>query len=508
MHVQQLLNILVNRDVHGLTHSLNRLERVTADSSKLTVGPFISLDTQGDFVEPLDIFASLANYSDKRCTVAFFSVCHVIHAGRQIQAGQSEVEDSNAQIYCQYLPFELLQDAALYHWNGRFHSQVYTILGKDAQFYKPHVTVDNLWQFSLADFQKIANATLQACNPSSVPNLPYPSPTDVASCPLLHSTPGSAKIACPFPDCSVTVTHSFLRMHIGGHFILGDRWQGQEKCDGTLFCLFCGNCDGTCVTTYTGGRIESTCNLAYTSLKVTVARKGSKANPCTNVPSPCPLKTCKRWVCSYALVEHVATHRVNMPPPHFKLLPAESQAVLDAFKRSSRHRPVDPSSQRVTDLPLAPAAVTNCSASSGSGSGSGGVIFSSSSSSGSSNSSSSSSSSNSSSSATSQSEFVPSEDVSDTGATTVHTRSAATKRPRVVRTVASMFRKRPKGKERAPRGLDLSDSDGKYIKQEHNLRSSWDRCCIKGRWTASLPFCIVAGCQGGRQTCAEWSAPP
>ena len=159
-------------------------------------------------------------------------------------------------------------------------------------------------------------------------------------------------------------------------------------------------------------------------------------------------------------------------------------------------------------MPLAPAAVTNCSASSGSGSGSGSVIFSSSSSSGSSNSSSSSSSSNSSSSATSQSEFVPSEDVSDTGATTVHSRSAATKRPREMRTVASMFRKRPKGKERAPRGLDLSDSDGKYIKQEHNLRSSWDMCCIKGRWTASLPFCIVAGCQGGRQTCAEWSVPP
>ena len=144
---------------------------------------------------------------------------------------------------------------------------------------------------------------------------------------------------------------------------------------------------------------------------------------------------------------------------HGKVRLVYTTAVLDAFKRSSRHRPVDPSSQRVTDLPLAPAAVTNCSASSGSGSGSGSVIFSSSSSSGSSNSSSSSSSSNSSSSATSQSEFVPSEDVSDTGATTVHTRSAATKRPRVVRTVASMFRKRPKGKERAPRGLDLSDSD-------------------------------------------------
>jgi len=319
----------------------------------------------------------------------------------------------------------------------------------------------------LADFQKIADAILQSCNPTSVPSLPYPSPTDVASCPPLHSTAGSAKVACPFPDCSVSVTHSFLRMHVGGHFIRGDRWQGQEKCDSSHFCLFCGNCDGTCVTTYKNGRIDSTCNLAYTSLKMTAAQKGSKANPCTNVPSPCPFKTCNRWVCSYALAEHVATHRVDMPPPHFKLLPKESQAVLDAFERTCRHPPADPSSRRVTDLPLAPAAVTNCTANTdngtGSGSGSGSGTLSTSSSSGSSsNSSNSNSSSSASSSATSQSEFVPSEDVSDTGAITVHTRSAAAaKRPRTVRTAATNPRKRLKGKARARPGpgLDLTDSD-------------------------------------------------
>uniref|UniRef100_A0A7S1I8K1 Uncharacterized protein n=1 Tax=Eutreptiella gymnastica TaxID=73025 RepID=A0A7S1I8K1_9EUGL len=158
MHVQQLLNILVNRDVRSLTDSLNRLERVAVDSHKLTIGPFITLDKQGDFIEPLDIFASLANYSDKRCTVAFFSVCQVTYAGKQIQAGQSEVEDSNCQISCQYLPFELLQDAALYHWNGRFHTRVYTIMDKNAQFYKPNVTLDNLWQFSLAFACSMASA--------------------------------------------------------------------------------------------------------------------------------------------------------------------------------------------------------------------------------------------------------------------------------------------------------------------------------------------------------------
>ena len=144
---------------------------------------------------------------------------------------------------------------------------------------------------------------------------------------------------------------SLLRVHGGAHFIRHDRWQGQEECDGTLFCLFCGNCDGTCVTTLTGGHIESTCNLAYTSLKVSVARQASKRNPCTDVPSPCPMKTCTRWVCSYALAEHVATHRIEMPPPRFKLPPSKSQAVLDAFNRTCQRPRAKQSSPRGSDLP-------------------------------------------------------------------------------------------------------------------------------------------------------------
>ena len=211
--------------------------------------------------------------------------------------------------------------------------------------------MDHLWQCSLADFQNIADATLQSCTPSSVPSLPYPSPTRVASCPHLHSAAGSAKIACPFPDYEGSIPHSLLRMHVGAHFIRRDRWQGQEECDGTLCCLFCGNSDGTCVTTLTGGHIESTCNLAYTSLKVSVARQASKRNPCTDVPSPCPLKTCIRWVCSYALAEHVATHRIEMPPPRFKLPPSKSQAVLDAFNRTCQRPRAKQSSPRGSDLP-------------------------------------------------------------------------------------------------------------------------------------------------------------
>ena len=166
---------------------------------------------------------------------------HVMHAGRQIQDGHSEVESSNAQIYCRYLPFELLEDTAVYHWNGRLHTRFYTILGKDAQFYKPQVIVDHLWQFSLADFQNIADATFETL--SSVPSLPSPGPTRVASCPHLHSAAGSAKIACPFPDCEVSMPHSLLRMHVGAHFIRHHRWLDQKECDSTLFFLFFGNFD-------------------------------------------------------------------------------------------------------------------------------------------------------------------------------------------------------------------------------------------------------------------------
>ena len=75
---------------------------------------------------------------------SLFFICHVMHAGNQIQAGQSQVEGTNAQMFWEYLPFKLSLDAAVYHLNGRFHAEVYTIFGKDAQFYGPQVIVDHL----------------------------------------------------------------------------------------------------------------------------------------------------------------------------------------------------------------------------------------------------------------------------------------------------------------------------------------------------------------------------
>ena len=64
-----------------------------------------------------------------------------------------------------------------------------------------------------------------------------------------------------------------------------------------------------------------------------------------------------------------------------------------------------------------------------------------------------------SSSATSQSEGFPSEYVSGISATSVHTRSAATKRPRTVPISRERLKTRAKGKDRAGPGSGWSDSD-------------------------------------------------
>ena len=118
---------------------------------------------------------------------------------------------------------------------------------------------------------------------------------------------------------------------------------------------------------------------------------------------------------------HMVTHRMEMPAPHFKLPPKESQAVLCALKRTSQHQEplAKQSDQRASSLSLAPAAVTTTSRGrdspcvgshrSSSSSGSPSNIIG--------------SSSNSSSRATSQSEFVPAADSCDMGATLVDTRS-------------------------------------------------------------------------------------
>ena len=73
--------------MHNVTHSLNRLERVTTDSHRLSIGCFITPDAHRDVIGPLDMSASLANYSNNRCTgvqvfLYFLCVMTCMLAGR------------------------------------------------------------------------------------------------------------------------------------------------------------------------------------------------------------------------------------------------------------------------------------------------------------------------------------------------------------------------------------------------------------------------------------------
>ena len=55
--------------------------------------------------------------------------------------------------------------------------------------------------------------------------------------------------------------------HGSGHFLLGHRSKGEEGIYPSLFCLFCGSCNGLCHTTLTcTGKIHSNCHVTYTKL--------------------------------------------------------------------------------------------------------------------------------------------------------------------------------------------------------------------------------------------------
>ena len=433
MHAQQLLNQLINRDTKALAHSYDRLKRVEVSWS---VGPFISPPSGGeDPVDPFDVFVTLANHSDGRCGLAFFSVVRVMHLGQEITVGRSELESSTAEIHCQCLPFEELPDAKLVHWNGRFHQKILVVRGVHATFVKMAVTVSHLWQWTFDQALTMPQALLAAPKPDSVPDIPYPSLSCANSCDRLKSAPGSKRVDCRFPGCGHSTIHALLRGHVGGHFLLGHRWEGQADGDPHLFCLFCGSCDGRCETTLrANGRVHSTCGLAYFKLQVKSASKISKSNPCTNVPVKCSLRTCQKWMCSYASEKHIQQCHTQMPPPYSPIPDSEKELVLNHFGKV-------PKRKRCPDAPCLPHPSPTASpapqASVQSDSGSGSTTNSSTSSS--------TTGSSSSSAVSSASDYIPSgagsESVSDATTPAVVTRSAQ-KRKRAV----GLARPKPKAK--------------------------------------------------------------
>ena len=183
--------------------------------------------------------------------------------------------------------------------------------------------MSHLWQWTFDQALTMSQALLAAPKPDSVPDIPYPSVSCADSCDRLKSAPGSKRVDCRFPGCGHSTIHALLRGHVGGHFLLGHRWEGQADGDPHLFCLFCGSCDGRCETTLrANGRVHSTCELAYLKLQVKSASKISKSNPCTNVPVKCSLRTCQKWMCPThrRSITSSVTHRCHPLTPLFQIL--------------------------------------------------------------------------------------------------------------------------------------------------------------------------------------------
>ena len=382
--------------------------------------------------------------------MAFFSVVRVMHAGTEITPGRTELEGSTAEIHCQCLPFEQLSDAAVVHWNGRFHQKICVVRGVHATFVKLAVTVSHLWQWTCQQASQMSQVLLTAPKPDTVPDIPYPSLPCADSCAQLKSAAGSTRVDCPFPDCEFSTMHALMRGHIGGHFLQGHRWEGQKDGDPHLFCLFCGSCDGQCLNKVRNGRVDSTCALAYPKLRVSSAQKSSKSNPCSNVPVRCPVQTCQKWPCSYALEHHIKQCHPQMAPPYTPVPDGEKEQVLNRFGtvRNRNPRPDTPCLPHPSPT-TGPAPQLSANSDSGSGSTSTSAT--------SSSSSSTSTSTSATSGASSASDYIPSgaasEGVSDAAVRPARTRASKRKH------VAGKVRPKPKSKGKQRQGEPCTDSE-------------------------------------------------
>ena len=139
IHVQQLLNIVVNSDLQAATQNYHQLLRNQQPASPQAI---LTTPQKNDRVQPFEIFCTLVNYNDKKCSIGFFSVEKVMHAWRQTFPSFAELEGSPYEIHCQFMPFEFLGDAGDVHWNGRFLQKVHSVCAAEAHFVAPTATVE------------------------------------------------------------------------------------------------------------------------------------------------------------------------------------------------------------------------------------------------------------------------------------------------------------------------------------------------------------------------------
>ena len=152
IHIQQLLNIVVNSDLQAATQNYHRLLRNQQPASPqaiLTPHP----SQRKDRAQPCDIFCTLMNHNDKKCSIGFFSLVKVTHAGRHTFPSVAELEGSPYEIHYQFMPFQFFGDTGVVHWNGCFLQKVHSVCAADANFVAPTATVERLWQLSQNDIE-------------------------------------------------------------------------------------------------------------------------------------------------------------------------------------------------------------------------------------------------------------------------------------------------------------------------------------------------------------------
>ena len=70
---------------------------------------------------------------------------------------------------------------------------------------------------------------------------------------------------------------------------------------------------------------------------------------CTNVPMACPLKSCTKWLCTYALHSHMQAAHPIMAPPYFIVGEEERAAVVKCFGTGRRGQPA---MHKETEIPI------------------------------------------------------------------------------------------------------------------------------------------------------------
>ena len=243
----------------------------------------------------------------------------------------AELEGSPYEIHCQFMPFEVLGDAGVVHWNGRFLQKVHSVCAVDAHFVAPTATVERLWQFSLNDIEQLSRVLMHVPLPKAVPLVPYVALGCAQYREQVRNAPGAKRMPCPFPNGDRFFMHASMRSHIAGHFLRGHRWAGQEGADKGVFCLWCGNTDGKCSTSVHGKKIDSNCSLAYHGLRVNSAATPTAMNPSTNLPVRCKVLDCRKLHCTWAMPHHMAQAHRGVSHDYVGCSEEEKTKVLQAF---------------------------------------------------------------------------------------------------------------------------------------------------------------------------------